>query len=79
MTSALPNVTKQLSNLCENTLEQLDDLENQRNPDNAELERTSSVSTFTRHTNKIHALIKEVIMGLILIVLIVEGVGSFKK
>ena len=32
-----------------------------------ELQRTPSESTFTRHTKSVHAIIKEVILGLIMI------------
>ena len=32
-----------------------------------ELQRTQSESTFTKHTNKVHAIIKEVILGVIAI------------
>lgn len=70
----MANISAQMSNA-------LDQLEKTTNvdPENVELERTSSVSTFTRHTTKIHAIIKEVIMGLILIVLTIEGIRSSKS
>lgn len=68
------SITKQISDLTkENTLNDI--IEEQDSP--AEnLERTSSVSTFTRHTNKVHAIIKEILMGLIIVILAIEG---FKK
>lgn len=46
----------------------LDNLDNVFKETEERLERTSSESTFTKHTNKIHALIKELLMGVIIII-----------
>lgn len=62
----MTHISAQMSNA-------MDQIDNVNAGNNIELERTSSMSTFTRHTTKIHAIIKEVIMTLILIVLTIEG------
>ena len=51
-------ITKQNSMDIEKQIEQIEEIE---------LQRTPSESTFTRRTNSVHAIIKELILGIICI------------